>query len=131
MVKFDIRKLNIWFGAIHALKEVSLQVQANEILSVIGPANSGKTTFLRMLNRINDLQPNLKLTGSVSLDGKDIMMTDAEEVRSQVGMVFALPLPLPLSIVDNVAYGVRMRGARKQALAGVIEQALRDAYLWE
>jgi len=132
MVKFDIKDLNVWFGSIHALKQVSLEIQANEILSVIGPSNSGKTTFLRMLNRLNDLTQNYKMTGLVELEQKNIKEMDAELLRKRVGMVFALPLPLPLSIFDNVAYGVRMHGAKdKKILRKIVEESLKESYVWE
>jgi phosphate transport system ATP-binding protein len=132
MVKFNIKDLNIWFGAAHALKGVSMQIEANEILSVIGPANSGKTTFLRMLNRLNELEPSFKVQGSVELDNDDITRIDAELLRKKVGMVFALPAPLPLSIFDNVAYGARMHGiTNKKKLQEIVEQALKESYLWD
>ncbi len=132
MVKFDIKSLNIWFGQTQALRNVSLAIEANEILSVIGPSNSGKTSFLRMLNRLNELEPAFRHTGSVCLDGNEISRLSAESLRKRVGMVFALPLPLPLSIFDNVAYGMRMFGvSAKSRLEGVVEKALRQAYLWE
>ncbi len=132
MVKFDIKNLNIWFGSIHALKNVNMQVRLNEILSVIGPANSGKTTFLRMLNRFNELQLNFKMKGSVEFDDKDIMKLNAELLRRKVGTVFALPLPLPLSVFDNAVYGVRMQGIKiKKRLAEIAERSLKQAYLWE
>lgn len=131
-VKFDITGLNIWFGHVHALKQVSMRIQANEILSVIGPSNSGKTTFLRTLNRLNDLSQNFKMSGSVKLEQEDIKSMDTELLRKRVGMVFALPLPLPLSIFDNVAYGVRMHGIRNmKALEKIAEESLKEAYLWE
>jgi len=132
MVKFDIKDLNIWFGSIHALKQVSMGIQANEILSVIGPSNSGKTTFLRMLNRLNDINQNFKMTGAIKIEQKDIEDIDTELLRKRVGMVFALPLPLPLSIFDNVAYGVRMHGMKnKKTLQEVVEKSLKEAYLWD
>ncbi|MFH1478932.1 MAG: ATP-binding cassette domain-containing protein, partial [Candidatus Omnitrophota bacterium] len=132
MVKFDIKDLNIWFDSIHALKHVNMQIKANEILSVIGPSNSGKTTFLRMLNRLNDLNQNFRMDGEVKLENENIKNIDAELLRKKVGMVFALPLPLPLSIFDNVAYGMRMHGIKsKELLKNRIEQALQEAYLWE
>lgn len=131
-VKFNIKDLNIWFGQIHALKSVTMQIPANEILSVIGPANSGKTTFLRMLNRLNELQPNFRMSGEVELDSKDIMGMDAQVLRKRAGTVFALPLPLPLSVFDNVAYGVRMHGARdKKKIERIVEDALKKAYIWD
>lgn len=132
VVKFDIKNLNIWFGAIHALKDLNMEIYANEILSVIGPSNSGKTTFLRMLNRLNELERNFKMQGNVTFDDNKIIEIDVELLRKQVGMVFALPLPLPLSIFDNIAYGARMHGIKnKKKLTEIVEQALSKAYLWE
>ncbi len=132
MVKLNARNLNIWFGQIHALKGVNIEVEANEILSVIGPSNSGKTSFLRMLNRLNDLHPGFKMSGSLEFDQEDIRKIDIEVLRKKVGMVFALPLPLPLSIFENVAYGVRMHGENNRGrISGIVERALKQAYLWD
>jgi len=132
MVKFEIHDLNIWFASTHALKQVNMEIQANEILSVIGPSNSGKTTFLRTLNRLNDLNTSFKMTGAVELERKDIRGIDIEVLRRKIGMVFALPLPLPLSIFENVAYGIRVHGEKKKkVLEGKVEEALQQAYLWE
>jgi phosphate transport system ATP-binding protein len=132
MVKIEIHKLNIWFGSAHVLKDVDIEVFAHEILSVIGPSNSGKTTFLRTLNRLNDLNPNFKMDGRAELERENIKDIDIEALRRKVGMVFALPLPLPLSIFDNVAYGVRMHGEKdKRKIAGKVEEALKQGYLWE
>src|SRR3989338_5344555 len=108
MVKFKIHDLNIWFGSVHAVKHINMEIQSNEILSVIGPANSGKTTLLRALNRLNELSADYKITGAVELGREDVRGIEIEGLRRKIGMVFALPLPLPLSIFDNVAYGVRM-----------------------
>ena len=130
--KFNIKTLNAWFGQIHSLKDVSLEVKANEILSIIGPANSGKTTFLRMLNRMNSLQPDFRMFGTVEFDGRDVMLMEVGLLRRKVGMVFALPLPLPLSVFDNVAYGSRMLGIKnKKVLSGIVENSLKAAYLWD
>ncbi len=132
MVKFEIHDLNIWFGSVYAIKQVNMEVQSNEILSVIGPSNSGKTTFLRTLNRLNDLSTNCRMTGAVELEKEDIRGINIEVLRRKIGMVFALPLPLPLSVFDNVAYGVRMQGERKRKrLEEKVEDVLRRAYLWE
>lgn len=132
MVKIEVHKLNIWFGAVHVLKGVEMEILAHEILSVIGPSNSGKTTFLRTLNRLNDLNPHFKMDGMVKLERENIRAIDVETLRRRVGMVFALPLPLPLSIFDNVAYGVRMRGEKdKSKIAAKVEEALKQGYLWE
>lgn len=132
MVKFEIHDLNIWFGSTHAIRQVNMEIQANEILSVIGPANSGKTTFLRSLNRLNELNVNYKISGAVELEREDVRGIEVEELRRKVGMVFALPLPLPLSIFDNVAYGIRMHGEKiRNKLEEKVEETLRQAYLWE
>ncbi len=131
-VKFETHELNIWFGSVHALKNVNIEINANEILSVIGPANSGKTTFLRMLNRLNELQTNFRMDGLLEYDRKDIRKMDLELLRRKIGMVFALPLPLPLSIFENVAYGVKMYGLKnKKKLEERVEGALKKGYLWE
>jgi ABC-type phosphate transport system, ATPase component len=109
-----------------------MEIQSNEILSVIGPSNSGKTTFLRTLNRLNDLNTSYKMSGIVELEREDMRELDVEVLRRKIGMVFALPLPLPLSIFENVAYGVRMHGERdKKKLEHKVREALRQAYLWE
>jgi len=132
MVKFDIKKLNIWFDSIQALKDVNMQVLPNEILSIIGPSNSGKTTFLRMLNRLNDLNSHFKMNGDIWFDDEDIKKVDVELLRRKIGMVFALPLPLPLSIFDNVAYGMKMAGVKdKNSIKKGVENALKQAYLWD
>ena len=132
MVKFEIHDLNIWFGSVHAIKQVNMEIQSNEILSVIGPANSGKTTFLRTFNRLNELNSNYKITGAVELEREDVRGIEIEELRRKIGMVFALPLPLPLSVFDNVAYGLRLHGEKiRRKLEEKVEETLRQAYLWE
>lgn len=132
MVKFSIDNLDIWFGTVYALKKISINIEANEILSVIGPANSGKTTFIRMLNRLNELEPNFKMSGKVLFGDRDIRETSAESIRRKVGTVFALPLPLPLSIFDNVAYGPRMHGVKnKKELVNIVESSLKKAHIWD
>ncbi len=132
MVEFSIKDLNIYFGSALVLKNVTMEITANEILSVIGPANSGKTTFLRTLNRLNELSANFKMSGRVEFNGQDIKEIDTQVLRKKVGMVFALPLPLPLSIFDNVAYGLKIHGIKnKKKQKENVEQALKQAYLWE
>ena len=131
-ITFGIKHLNAWYDSLNVLKQVSLDIRRNEILSVIGPSNSGKTTFLRMLNRLCDLQSNFKSSGDILFEGNDIRRIDPELLRRKVGMVFALPLSLPLSIFENVAYGMRMHGLKnKKDLSGRVEKALNEAYLWE
>lgn len=130
--KFAIRSLDIWFGSFHVLKGVNIDVMPNEILSVIGPSNSGKTTFLRTLNRLSDMQANFKRTGEIIFEDRDVRKIDPESLRRRVGMVFALPLSLPMSIFENVAYGMRMHGVKdRKALGGKVESSLKAAYLWE
>jgi phosphate transport system ATP-binding protein len=132
MVKFSIKDLSIWFHAAQALKGVSLDIEEHEILSVIGPSNSGKTTFLRTLNRLNALAPSLRMEGAVLFEDKDLFKMDLEILRRRVGMVFALPLPLPLSIFDNVAYGVRMQGLKdRKKLSVRVEESLQEAHIWD
>ncbi|MDD5505962.1 MAG: phosphate ABC transporter ATP-binding protein [Candidatus Omnitrophica bacterium] len=132
MVKFNAKNLNIWFGQIHALKGLNIEVEANEILSIIGPSNSGKTSFLRMLNRLNELNPGFKMSGWLEFDQEDIRRIDIEVLRKKIGMVFALPLPLPLSISENVAYGVKMHGENnRKRISEIVERSLKQAYLWD
>jgi len=132
-VKFQIRDLNVHYGKAHALKSLSIDIYSNEILSIIGPSNSGKTSFLRSLNRLNDIEPNCRMTGAVLLDGKDIYRgISPEDLRKRVGMIFALPIPLPRSVYDNVAYGPRMAGIRnRKTLDVLVEESLTAAYLWD
>lgn len=131
--KISIKELDIKFGGVHALKNVSIDILNNEILSIIGPSNSGKTTFLRTLNRLNDLEDGIKFTGSVYLDGKNIHSDiSAEDLRKKVGMIFALPMPLPISIYENVSYGPRMAGIKnKKELDRIVERSLKESFLWD
>jgi len=131
--KFEVRDLAVSYGKIPGLKALTVDIHENEILSIIGPSNSGKTSFLRTLNRLNDLDSQARTTGTVKLDGRDIFKDmSAEVLRHRVGMIFALPIPLPLSIYDNVAYGPRMSGVRKKTeLDRLVEAGLRAAYLWD
>jgi phosphate transport system ATP-binding protein len=132
-VKIAVENLDIRYEDVWALKDLNFTVRENEILSVIGPANSGKTSFLRAVNRLNDLDYSCRVTGSIKLNGKDVQKEmDAEEVRKKVTMVFALPLPLPMSIFDNIAYGPRRHGIKdKKKLAETVEKTLKAAFLWE
>jgi phosphate transport system ATP-binding protein len=132
MVAFSIRDLNVWFGDIHALKSIDIDITTHEILSVIGPANSGKTSFLRTLNRLNELNVRYRKSGQVRFGEQYIEEMEAELLRKKVGMVFALPLPLPLSIYENVSYGLKVHGLRNEKKKeAMVEKALRQAYLWD
>lgn len=133
-VKFSVRNLNLFFEQDHCLRNVSIDVPRNRILGVIGPASSGKTIFLRSLNRLNDLNPDHHAEGQVLLDGNDIYHPDYDVVRlrKRVGMVFALPMPLPMSIRDNILYGPRLSGVRNRGRQDeLVEQSLRSAFLWD
>lgn len=132
-IKFSVHGLKISFGASEALKGVDLDVHAHEILGIIGPANSGKTTFLRSLNRLNDDQLGLHRSGTILLDGVDINRDIRPEVvRKRVGMIFALPMPLPLSIYENVAFGPRRQGINdRKRLDEIVEASLKEAFLWD
>jgi len=129
----SVRDLSVRWAGETVLRGLSLEIVPNEILSIIGPANSGKTTFLRSLNRLNDLDPGFRKTGTILLDGRDIDREfGIEDLRKRVGMIFALPIPLPISIFDNVTYGPRLAGVRgKAALDRIVEESLRAAYLWD
>lgn len=131
--KFSVRDLSVRYGAHVALRGLSLEILANEIFTVIGPANSGKSTFLNSLNRLIDLAPAARVSGEIRLDGVDIRSgLEVEELRRKVGIVFALPLPLPLSIYENVAYGLRRQGVRAaRVLDEAVERSLRESVLWE
>jgi len=133
-VKIANRSLSVFYGAVQALRDISLEVPAHQILGIIGPAGSGKTALLRATNRLNDLNPNCRVEGQILLDGEDIYQPDFDAVRlrKRVGMVFALPVPLPLSLFDNIAYGPRLSGIRTRArLNELTEQSLRAAFLWD
>ena len=132
-IKIDIRKLSVAYGGKPALKGVDLAVRKNEILGVIGPANSGKTSLLRALNRLNERNPFYKMSGEILLDGLDICRKlPAHEVRKKIGMIFALPAPLPLSIYENIAYGPRAHGTNgKSDLNAIVERSLKASYLWD
>ncbi|OGW89371.1 MAG: phosphate ABC transporter ATP-binding protein [Omnitrophica bacterium RIFCSPLOWO2_01_FULL_50_24] len=129
----QVDRLSAAFGGVPALKNVHFSVREREILGVIGPANSGKTTFLRTLNRMNDLYPGFRHDGRVLIDGRDVYREwDTSELRKKVGMVFALPTPLPISVFDNLAYGPRRHGIQNRGRLGdIVEKSLKAAYLWD
>ncbi len=133
-VKFDIQDLSVYFHQNQVIQHLSLQIPERKILGVIGPASSGKTTFLRTLNRMNELEPGSRVEGRVLLDGEDIYRPDCDPVslRKRVGMVFALPVPLPMSIHDNIVYGPTLAGvSNRHRLDELVEKSLKDAFLWD
>ncbi len=133
--RMECRAVDVYYGDKHAIKNVSLDIAKNEVVSMIGPSGCGKSTFLRCLNRMNDTIPGCRVTGSIKLDGVDVYdrKLDVVPLRAQVGMVFQKPNPFPKSIFENVAYGPRIHGItnNKQELAELVETSLRKAGLWE
>lgn len=134
--KISIRNLTFRYDGHIALRSINLDIPAKEITVIFGPAHAGKSTLLRCLNRLNDLieAEEIQREGEILLDGRDIYRpeVDVTELRRQVGMVFALPIPLPLTIRENVIFGLRMRGERSGArLDELVEQSLTQAALWD
>ncbi len=130
--KITTRGLNVVVHGSPVLRDISLSVMANEILAIIGPAHSGKTTFLRCINRLIENQPGFVRTGELLLDNRDVRYWDIDTLRRRVGMIFATPIPLPGTIFDNVAYGPRLKGIRNmRRLAEIVEKSLRAAFLWD
>ena len=127
------QKINVYYGASHALQDVSLDFEAGGVTALIGPSGCGKSTFLRCLNRMNDLIPGCRVEGRIMLDGEDVNQprTNVVRLRQKVGMVFQKPNPFPKSIFENVAYGLRVNGVKDENLiTEKVELALRRAALW-
>ena len=131
--KFKISNLDLYYGDFHALKNINMNIQPNEITAFIGPSGCGKSTFLKSLNRMNDLVEGCKITGEVLLDGQDIYKgMDVNLLRKRVGMVFQKPNPFPMSIYDNIAYGPRTHGIKnKTQLDEIVERSLSQAAIWD
>jgi len=133
-IKINIRNLNVFYEKKQAINDMCLDIRANDILSVFGPAGSGITTLLRSLNRMCELIIGARTEGEILMDGKSIHAPDVSltELRRRVGMVFDVPTPLPMSIFDNIAYGPRLSGEKnRETLAGIVERALVESALWE
>jgi len=130
MHKIEVDKLNLYYGDFHALKDVKVEILEKRITSIIGPSGCGKSTLLRVFNRMNDLIEGVKATGSVRIDGQQVLDPQVELVtlRKKVGMVFQRPNPFPLSIYDNVAYGPRLHG---QKLGDIVEKSLSAVLLFD
>lgn len=135
--KIEIQDLDLFYGDFQALKDVDMNIEANNITAFIGPSGCGKSTLLKTLNRMNDLIENCRITGNVLLDGEDIYNPDMTDddinlLRKRVGMVFQKPNPFPMSVYDNVAFGPRTHGIKsKFKLDEIVERSLRDAAIWE
>lgn len=132
--KLGIRDLNFHYGSFHALKDISLDIHEHQVTAFIGPSGCGKSTLLRCLNRIHELYPDMHCEGDILLDGENVnsAAVDAELLRMRVGMVFQRPTPFPMSIRDNVAFGVKLQENLSRAeLQERVEWALRKAALWD
>lgn len=133
--RMTCRDVNVYYGDKHAIRNVSVDIAGNEVISMIGPSGCGKSTILRCLNRMNDTIEGCRVTGEISLDGMDIYdkHVDVVPLRAQVGMVFQKPNPFPKSIYDNVAYGPKIHGLSRSRLEldGIVESSLKKAGLWE
>ena len=133
--RMTARHVDVYYGDKHAIKDVSLDIGANEVIAMIGPSGCGKSTFLRCLNRMNDTIDNCRVTGTITLDGQDVYedKLDVVPLRAQVGMVFQKPNPFPKSIYENVAYGPRIHGlaSTRAELDAVVQRSLERAGLWE
>jgi phosphate transport system ATP-binding protein len=129
----QVRGVGIRYGGRPVLQGVDLDIQRNEVFGIIGPANAGKTSFLRALNRMDALTPGMQVEGRILLDGRDVReVRNIYALRQRIGVVFPLPVGLPLSIYDNVALSPRLRGIRRRAdLDAVVQRCLERAALWD
>lgn len=131
---FKVNNFNLFYGEFQALKDVNLEFKKNQVTALIGPSGCGKSTFLRSLNRMNDLIDGVKMDGEIVLDGENVLdpSFDVINLRKKVGMVFQKPNPFPMSIYENVVYGVRCQGVKdKKVLDQIVEESLKGAALWE
>ncbi len=128
-----IRDLDVWYGERHALKSISLDIPRRQITAIVGPSGCGKTTLLKCLNRLAELNAEMRIKGQVLLSGEDIYGPGVEvtAVRTRIGLLAQKPFPLPMSIYDNVAYGPRIHGTGHDNLDRIVESNLRAAGLWD
>ena len=132
-VKLYVRDLNFYYGSFHALKHINLDVPEHKVTAFIGPSGCGKSTLLRTFNRMFELYPEQRADGAVTMDGEDILKTklDVSLIRAKIGMVFQKPTPFPMSIYDNIAFGVRLFEALPRVeMDERVEWALKKAALW-
>ena len=131
---FEIKNLNLYYGEKQALKNINIDIKHNAVTAFIGPSGCGKSTLLRCLNRMNDLIPSVTIDGTINMEGKDILTNEVTvvDLRTKVGMVFQKPNPFPMSIYENVVYGLRCQNIKnKKTLDEVCESSLRKAALWD
>lgn len=132
--KVSIQNMDLYYGDFHALKNLNLEIPANQVTAFIGPSGCGKSTCIKSLNRMNDLIDGCKITGTIKIDGEDIYdpRADVTLLRKRAGMVFQKANPFPMSVYDNIAYGPRTHGVKKKAeLDEIVEKSLRDAAIWD
>lgn len=130
----QVKDLDLFYGTTQALKNISMEINENEVTALIGPSGCGKSTFLRTLNRMNDLIDSVKITGKVIFEGKNIYDENYDVIglRKKIGMVFQKPNPFPMSIYDNIAYGPRIHGVKdKRKLDEIVEKSLSGAAIWD
>jgi len=131
---YEVENLNLWYGDTQALYEVNMNIPKNEVTAIIGPSGCGKSTFLKALNRMVEMNLDVRLTGDIKYNNKSILSDQyyPEELRARVGMVFQHPNPFPKSIYENVVYGLKVQGIRdKKKLDHAVEQSLKGAAIWE
>lgn len=133
MTSIQVRteNLKVSVNGTDILKGISLEARQGEILSIIGPAGAGKTTFLRCLNRMAELDLDFRISGDILLDGISIHDADVAMLRRQVGMVFSVPVPLPMTVYENLTFGLRLASSGRKGYDERVEKALRAAYLWD
>lgn len=133
--EIEVKSLNFYYtGNIHILKNINMTVYKNKVTALIGPSGCGKTTLLRCFNRMHDLYAGNKYDGEIIFQGSNILVKDTDliELRSKIGMVFQKPTPFPMTIFENIAYGLKLKGTKKRAeLKERVEKALKDAALWD
>ena len=129
--RMEVKNLNFYYGSNQALKDINMPIYDRKVTALIGPSGCGKTTLLRCFNRMHDLYPANRYEGEIFLDGESIFNMDIIDLRSKVGMVFQKPTPFPMSIFDNVAFGLRLKGIKGTELKDRVEKALKDAVLWD
>ncbi len=133
-VEVEARHFDFYYGSFKALANINITIPRNQVTALIGPSGCGKSTFLRAINRMHDQTPGARSAGELLLNGSDInTLTDLTTLRKKVGMIFQRPNPFPMSIFENVAYGMRLDAQRmpKSEIKDRVEKALRDAYLWD
>jgi len=133
MPALAVRHLNVWYGQQHALKEINIELPAHQVTAIIGPSGCGKSTLLKSLNRLLELNEQVRIEGQILLEGEDIYARaqDVTEIRTRIGLLAQKPFPLPMSIYDNIAYGPRIHGLTNGNLETIVQTQLKAVGLWE